>query len=335
MNRSTWVLAVVLVGAASAPAQEAVPWANKFFVPNNAPPVIVHDFGTVPYGTMLSHRFPITNIYAVPMQIYEPRRSCGCVTPTLSTQVLQPRETAWLDVTMDARKFTGPRTVTVYVTFGPQFISTAVLQVKAVSRQDVVITPGQMNFGVVPQGQRPTQTVDVQYSGALDWKITGVAANNAPVDLAVKELVRERNRVVYRVFATVKADAPAGPLQEDIGLQTNDPAGPLLNVNLAGVVQAPLAVVPDAVKFDAVLVGQTVTRRVFVRGSSKPFRILKVEGQGEGLTVELPPAPMSVQIVTIKFQPTQPGELRRQLKFITDLDRDSTATVTVEAAATQ
>jgi hypothetical protein len=31
--------------------------------------VVVHDFGTVPYGTTLNHRFPMTNIYKVPMQV--------------------------------------------------------------------------------------------------------------------------------------------------------------------------------------------------------------------------------------------------------------------------
>ena len=80
----------------------------------------------------------------------------SCVTVTPSVQVLQAKETAYLDVTMDARRFTGPKTVSIYVTVGPQYVSTATLQVTAHSRADVVFNPGEVNFGVVSAGQTPT-----------------------------------------------------------------------------------------------------------------------------------------------------------------------------------
>ena len=54
---------------------------------------------------------------------------------------------------MDARRFTGPKTVTIHVTVGPEYTSTATLQVSANSRSDVVFNPGEVNFGVVPHGR--------------------------------------------------------------------------------------------------------------------------------------------------------------------------------------
>src|SRR5947209_5160189 len=65
MTRFAAVLAGLVLTVPAARAQEEpIPWAQKFFSKENPPPrVIVHDFGTVPHGTMLSHRFPITNIY--------------------------------------------------------------------------------------------------------------------------------------------------------------------------------------------------------------------------------------------------------------------------------
>src|SRR5204863_1694537 len=64
--------------AQPAPAQPApppAPWANKFFLPDIAanreqapPPLIAHNFGEVPHGTLCVQKFTITNIYDVPMQ---------------------------------------------------------------------------------------------------------------------------------------------------------------------------------------------------------------------------------------------------------------------------
>jgi hypothetical protein len=333
MKRYAGVLAGLTLAALAGRAQEEpVPWAQKFFSKETpAPRVVVHDFGTVPHGTTLVHRFPVTNIYQVPMQITEIRKSCGCVEAAPSASVLQARETGYVEVTMDARKFTGNKDVSVYVTFGPQFVSTATLMVKANSRQDVVLNPGGVNLGVVPQGQKPTATVRVEYAGALNWHLTGVAEHAGPFDVQTQQLYRERGKVGYQVFVTLKGDAPAGPLKEEFLLKTDDPQSPTIPVLVEGNIQAPLAVTPTAVSFGKVDVGQGLTRRVMVRGSgSKPFRILKADGEGDGVTAEIPAGPAPAHVVVIKFQPTKAGEVRKKITFQTDFDGNSTAGVTVE-----
>src|SRR5207244_13443855 len=108
--------------AAAPPATCAQGWANKLFKDRTT-----HDFGTVPYGAQLLQRFPITNIYAVPLEISQVRVSCGCVTAAPSKKVLQSREAGTIDVTMDARRFKGAKTVTVYVSVGQTYVSPAEL----------------------------------------------------------------------------------------------------------------------------------------------------------------------------------------------------------------
>lgn len=330
MSRLTLVMAAAVIGVSPAAAEE-IPWANKFFE-NPPPPVIVHDFGTVPKGTLLRHSFPITNIYAVPMQITEIRKSCGCVEAVASKQVLESNEVGSIDLTMDASKFDGEKVVTIYVTLGPKFVSTAVLQVKATSRGDVLLTPGQVDFGVVAQGQEAVQQLDVTYTGLHDWRLTGVVDTGVPYDVRVQELQRQRGQIIYRLFISLKKDAPAGALADELVLQTNDPASPQLSIRTSGRIQAPLAVSPSVVQFDAVSIGSTARYNVLIRGT-QAFRITKVEGLGEGLKVNLPPASQLVQIVTIEFQPTEAGSLRRELRFVTDLEGEVAPTVIVEAEA--
>jgi hypothetical protein len=273
----------------------------------------------------------MTNIYAVPLQITDTRVSCGCVTVTPSANVLQPKQTGHIDVTMDARRFTGPKTVNILITVGPQFTSTATLQVSANSRADVVFNPGQVSFGVVPAGQSPTQTIDVEYAGALDWRITGITEHSFPLEVKYKELYREVGRVGYRLQVALKNSAPPGVFRHELLLQTNDPASLLVPVLVEGTIQAALSVAPSVIKLDNAKLGQEATQKVFVNGNGqKQFRILEVEGLPEGLTADFSKTPAAVQILTIKWRPTQAGPLKTDLQIKTDLDGGASVKVGVE-----
>src|SRR5436305_13958242 len=99
MRNAVLTLTVLTLTAAPASAQG---WAEKMFKDG-----LTHDFGSVPRGAQLFHRFTITNIYAVRMEITNISSGCGCVTATAAKRVLEPRESTTIDVSMDARRFTG------------------------------------------------------------------------------------------------------------------------------------------------------------------------------------------------------------------------------------
>src|SRR5262249_31491363 len=142
----------------------------------NPPPVITHNFGEVPHGTLCVQKFTITNIYDVPMQITDVRKSCTCLDYVPMTKTLQPNETAEFTVTMNTGKFVGFNAQTFYVTFGPKYVSTAVIRVQATSRTEVSLSPGSVSFGTVPVGSRAIQSVNVKYTGReRGWKLMEVA----------------------------------------------------------------------------------------------------------------------------------------------------------------
>jgi hypothetical protein len=299
-------------------------WADKMFKGATS-----HDFGGIPRGAQLYHRFPMTNIWAIPIELSNIRTSCGCVAVTPSSQLLQPRESGHVDVTMDTTKFTGPKSVSIYITLGPQYVSTATLRVAANSRADVVFNPGQINFGVVQRGQTPEHVIEVEYAGVLDWRLSEVDKSGAPLEVAVEQMYRQPGRVGYRLKATLNADAPPGLLKHELFLKTNDPASPLVPVFAEAIIQAPLTVKPGILRMEEIKAGQTVTRRVNVFGS-KPFRIVAIEGLGEGIHAEAPQTAAAVQTVTITCNVTTAGELKRQLQIRTDLAGQAPVTVTVE-----
>ncbi|MCE9566809.1 MAG: DUF1573 domain-containing protein [Planctomycetes bacterium] len=332
------------VGAPAAQPAQAPPWANKFFLPDiatnreqPAPPAIVHNFGEVPHGTLCVQKFIITNIYDVPMQITDVRKSCTCLDYVPMTKILQPNETAEFTVTMNTGKFVGLNAQTFYVTFGPKYVSTATIRVQATSRTDVSLTPGAVAFGTVPQGSRISQSVQVKYSGRTrEWKLTEVVPVQGPFDVRFVETSRGgplRGGAEYSVEVTLKPNATPGPISEQISIKTTDPTHPIVQIAVSGTVAAPIEIAPNKVRFDGVPVGQMVTQRVLVR-AAKPFKIVGVEGAADGVTVELPAAgaPLQVQFLTVKFEPKQAGTVTPQLLVRTDLE-GGTTTLPVEAEA--
>lgn len=330
----TWMVWFTL--AAATPAQ-GPDWANKLFAPDGKG--ARHDFGSVPRGAQLYHRFPMKNIWAVPIEIVNVRVSCGCVKAVPDKQKLQKNETGFLEVTMDANKFTGQKSVTIYVQIGPEYISTATVNVSAFCRADVVFNPGQVNFGIVGAGQSAPQNIDVEYAGTLDWKVTEIATNEAPLTATLEEIYRredEHNKafkqVGYRVRVALKPEVLAGAHKWELLLKTNDPASPHVPMLVEANVQAGLTVAPGAVNLGNPKVGETVTRRVVVTGS-KPFRITGIEGASDGIETELPATAASRQILTIKCQPSQAGVFKKMLRIKTDLGTEAPVTVTVEGTA--
>jgi hypothetical protein len=335
----------LLVAAPAQPSDPPVPWANKFFLPDIAqnprqdpPPVIVRDFGTVPHGTLCVHRFMVTNIYDVPVQVINIRRSCGCLQAYPPEKILQPNEAADFIVTMDSAMFKGDNATTIYVTFRgvldqQEFQNTAVLRIQANSRTDVQLSPGRVHFGTVAQGAKvDPQTVTVEYSGRQrDWRIIGVVPPAGPIDVNVKQVGSALFGTKYEVAVALKPDAPAGPVAEVVSLRTNDPTAPVVQVNVTGTVQAPVTLSTDVARFGKVKVGQAATLRVIVRGTNgTPFVVQKVEEDADGLSVETFPAASPTQIVTVKFQPTRPGAVRKDVQLQTSLDGGVSATIRVE-----
>lgn len=327
----------------NSPVPQAAPWANKFFLSDIATnrdqvplPVIVHNFGDVPHGTLCVHKFTITNIYDVPMQITEVRKSCQCLDYVPMTKVLQPNEATEFIVTMNAGKFVGFNAQTFYVTFGPKYVSTAVIRLQANSRTEVAINPGAISFGAVAQGTKAGQSVTIRYSGSMkNWKLVDVATPPGQFDVHLTEVNRGgpiRGGAEYRVDVNLKATAAAGPLSEQIVLKTNDTANPLVQISVNGTVVAPLELAPGHVVLSGIPIGKSGTQRVLIR-AAKPFRVLSVDGTGDGLTVELPPASaaLPVQVITVKYEPTKPGTLTKQIQIKTDFDGGATAILPIEA----
>jgi hypothetical protein len=211
-----------------------------------------------------------------------------------------------------------------------KYFSTAELKVSTFSRPDVVFNPGQVDFGVVSHGQLARQVLDVEYAGALNWRVTEVVPNGMPVEVNLSEPIKQvAGQVKYQLTVALKKEVPVGNLKGEILLKTNDPASPLVPVQVEANIQATLTVAPTSLR-PSLKVGEEKTLTVVVRGN-KEFRILGVEGLGDDLSVttSLPDTAEKTHRLSIKIQGANPGDLRRKLMIQTDF-QSTPVTVMVE-----
>lgn len=324
-----WSLSLMGLGNLSAqspqpqipyPTPPVVPWANKFFVADIAqdptktvPNVIVKNFGTLPKGSLAVHHFTITNIYQVPMQVTHIRRSCECLKAFPPQKVLQPNESAEFVVTLDTAQFTGPNAQSMFVTFGPQHYSTAVLRFETVSRPDVMLSPGSVQFGTLARGSKVTQAITLEYSGKqTDWRLTEIIRPSADIDVEVKELSRGFLGVKYQVLVSLKPTLAPGQLSEQLNFKTNDPQMPIVNLNIGGNILAAINPSKDRIVFGKVKVGESRQETIIVRGIDS-FTLEAITGKDSPIQVQIFPKSQPIHTLTVVWEPTKAGLFREEI----------------------
>jgi hypothetical protein len=317
---------VVLAGCLAAHPAAAASWADALF------DELSKDFGSVPRGPMLQHPFRVSNNTGHPVSIANVRVSCGCTTASALKTYLQPGEETAILARMDTTRFTGVKTVTIYVTFDRPSFEEVRLWVQANGRNDFSLTPEGFAYGTQKRGATPTATVQLTFYGSADARITEVRSDSNYIVPKAREIRREGTEVVYEVAAKLRNDAPAGKWFSDVWLKTDDPSTPPIRIPLTVEIESALSVSPEKVAMGAVKVKGESERRVIVRGA-RPFKITGVDGAGSDLLVrDSSPDSKPVHVLTVKLRGQHAGDVNRTLRILTDLPEDNKIEFQVNAS---
>src|SRR5262245_53147067 len=280
---------------------------------------LVKDFGTVPRGPTLTHSFRFTNSTGQPVHISGVRVSCGCVSAVPLQYDVAPGQSAVIQAQMDTRRFSGSKSVTVYIQFDRPQWEEARLWVQANARDDLTVSPDTLALGQHKRGTGPSGRTTISFLGNDAWQILEVQRETNYVKTELKELRRQGGEVAYELTATLREDAPVGKWYTDLWVRTNNPALPRVRVPLTVEIQSALSVSPSTVVLGQLKPGAEAERRVIVRGT-QPFKITAVQGTDEVLSVkDSTEGARPVHVLTVKLKPKKPGEQSWNLKVLTDL----------------
>lgn len=322
------VLSVSLAGSTA----RAAGWADSLFGE------LGHDFGPVPRGAKVRHNFLLTNRLNEPVTVLEVRASCGCTTGRVVGPVVQPGRSAVVEAEMDTRNFVGKKATVLYVPLVTASGREAEvrLAVSTTILSDIVLNPGTIDFGVVARGQTPSQTLTIDRVGMPTWQVQRMVSACKGIDATLTETTRNGTSVSYLLSVSLRPDAGAGNLRDEIRLITNDPETPVFPVQVVATLRADLTASPSVLSLGSASSTGVVQGRFLVR-SSRPFTVRSIEGDGDGFKATVDDTtPKPVHIITVAYRPeegTARGDTRRVFRLHSDLPGetplDLTATLTV------
>ncbi|HEU5115291.1 MAG TPA: DUF1573 domain-containing protein, partial [Isosphaeraceae bacterium] len=190
---------------------------------------------------------------------------------------------------------------------------------------DIVLNPGTLDFGAVSRGQTPQQVLTIDRYGQTGWKAERMVASSRLSQVINAQLlpVASTQGRSYRLTVSLRPDAPAGTIREEIRILTNDPESPVIPVLVNAEIRGALTTSPTMLALGRASSAGGVSGRFLIRGT-QPFAISKIEGAGDGFEVQTdePSARKPIHVVTVTFQLSESsarGDLRRTFQVVTDL----------------
>jgi len=259
---------------ATAQAQFDPQWADKMFEK------LEQDFGIVPSNADLKYRIKITNKYQQRVSIGGVASSCGCTAGKIGKNTLESGESTEVDVSMDTRRFRGPKETKITVTFNQPLFANVVIQVKAFINPDLMLNPGSAEFGAIPKGTDRVLKMAVSFNGRGQFSIKDAACKNSNVVPKLVEVRRDPFNQQYELLVTIKGSTPLGDLREQVLLTTDDPNQKTVPVLVEAKIEPEFTVSPELVSFGTMAPGERKAINIVVRSNTrKPFAIDKIESE--------------------------------------------------------
>jgi hypothetical protein len=309
----SWLLLGVWAGRV-----EAAAWTDALF------PEHRHDFGMLPRGVKVKHDFLMVNRLAEPITILGLRPSCGCTSGRANISKVAPGQSVAIEAEMDTRNFVGLKSTVLFVRLITADGREAEVGLGVVCNilSDIVLNPGAIDFGTVVRGRSPAQTLTIDRINGTGWRFVRMVSASQALDAQLVETARNGSKVSYSLSVSLKPDAPAGILRDELRLISDDAETPSIPIMVTGLIRGNLTAAPSVLSLGQVhsLAG---ARGRFVVRSSQPFTIRSIEGAGDGFSTSPPDAtPQPVHVVTVAYKPeegTTRGDIRRVFRVHTDL----------------
>lgn len=259
------------------------------------------------------------------------RSSCGCTTATFNKKEIAPFGTGEIIADFNTRSFLGKKSATITVSFAQPFRNEIQLIVSGYIRSDIVFDPGAVDFKSVDAGVAKKISTTISYAGSTSWKILDIQSGCAHLSAELVELERSANLVKYRLTTTIDKDAPAGFLNAELIVITNDRKLNKVPLSVVANVKSPVSVSPSQISIPALENGIVKKTKLVIRGREE-FQITSIKCDDPRVEVKVASLPKKVHFATVTFnstgQPNLPNEI--PVTFKTNLGESTVVTVPIK-----
>lgn len=227
-------------------------WSLNGLAQENTPALefeeTTHEFGTMKKGDPAEHTFVFTNTSEKPISLQRVKASCGCTTPSYTTDAVAPGEQGEIKVKYNTARV-GPFTKTVTVTY-EEGVRPVVLYIKgkvenATAPQDQIYKRPMgslafdelvQNLGTLDSDKQAAATFKVRNNGPRPVELSVDLSNNPEFEaqLSSNELIPGATGTIT-LTAVGERFEEMGAFNRRIRLSTNDAAMPDKSLTVTGV----------------------------------------------------------------------------------------------------
>ncbi len=247
------------------------------------------DFGDLPQEHIERVTCTVRNGGTETLKIHEVTSDCGCTVAQIPDSTLAPGESVDLSITFSTRHFSGEVIKNVFLRSNDPGAPKARIRLNAFVRAILGIDPDALDFGRVPRGETPSETVLLRSATADSVEIRSVTV---PEEIFAWDLQREQrpDSTFHRLTLTIRSDAPVGAFTAAGRVETNIEALGALTISLRGQVHGFFLADPARLPLGQVRQGETRTRslELIAQGEGR-HKVLGVRSSDDRLQAEVIP----------------------------------------------
>jgi Protein of unknown function (DUF1573) len=311
-----FLIAGIALGFQTAAAQD---WIAR------ALPERSFDFGTVARGSKILHSFKLLNRTNQEIHIADWRTKCGCTEVRVGARDIPPGTQTVIEAVLDTTKFQGYKASGLTLVIDrPAFVEVD-LNLSCFIQGEIVLNPGQVDFGIVHRGSKPTAVLTLHYNGGRpDFAVARMQTRTGEVTAKVQRSSEGSSQFI--LSAVLSPTLATGVFRDQITLFTNDSTVPTIPISVSANVQSDVTVSPSILNLGRVRPGEVVKKTVLIR-SSRPFKLLELKAsKSDLLATPDADAPRVLHMVSLTFKaPAVSGPYHAICEIATDLKDEPAA----------
>jgi hypothetical protein len=317
--------------ALALPTAGAQDWVATVF------PERAYDFGTVARGSKILHPFKVLNRTNQDIHIADWRTKCGCTEVRVGSRDIPPGTQTTIEAIIDTTKFQGYKATGLTLVIDRPSVVEVDLNLTCFIQSEIALNPGQIDFGIVRHGSKPTTSLTFNYHGErTDFAILRMQTRSDDVSAKVQEAGRSADGAIqFLLTATLSPTLRNGFFRDEVTLFSNDRTIPTIPISVSANVQSAVTVSPSVLNLGRVRPGEVVKKTILVR-SAQPFKLTEVKpGNDELSATPDPDGARPLHTVNLTFKaPARPGPYHAVCEIATDLKDEPPAQLSTFATIT-
>lgn len=329
-------VAVAALSIAATPTIAQTEGSPMMVVPSK-----IMDAGKVSQGVIVDAVFDIVNEGDAKLIVKAVRPTCGCTVAEFDREIA-PGATGKIIAKLDTKDFAGPISKSILVMTDDPQNPTVTLVIKADIRPFVEILPRPLiRFNAVLNEPMNQTFIIVGADPEKSLKVSSVESSvpfltTSMRQLSGDELIQGKSKSQYEVTLSLKNDAPVGPVNAVLSVNTDIKEAPTVPVKVYGVIRALIHVTPSQIQFGSVEAKARPGRNLIVvnnrtDGTRVEITGAKVDDPGFDAQVTTIEEGRRYQVTVIVKADADPGSRDATLTLSTTDEVFPTVTVPVRA----